>query len=99
LLAVAVRILQALVAPIEVTAKDARDPFCMSAGVGVRKLPAANLRTASSASARIRSTPRRHSTARTMMAQASAEGSPGRAGSLSPLRQRRRLAVTGRRDH
>ena len=54
---------------------------CMSAGAGVTKLPAANLRTASSASARICSTPRWHSRARSRAAHASAEGSPGRAGS------------------
>ena len=54
---------------------------CMSAGVGVTKPPAANLRTASSASARICSAPRWHKTARSRAAHASADGSPGRAGS------------------
>ena len=51
------RILKGRITTIEVPAQDTRDPL-PSAGVGVTKLPAANLRTASSASARICSAPR-----------------------------------------
>ena len=68
-------------------------------GFGVMMLSAANLRTASSASARICLTPRRHNMARSRAAHASAEGSSGRA--ASPYCQRstvsaHRSASTGR---
>ena len=54
---------------------------CRNAGAGVTMLCDANLRMASSASASICLTPRRHKKARITAAHASAEGSPGRAGS------------------